>query len=632
MIINRFFNLQTNLRCCGVQFRRCSSKIDFFGINDLNSKVLAGQLTLTEHSVSKLKAKIKKFSFAKRYKLDKDETSHVTTFGSVRYDRENLTKYHGQYEEENENVQNIFDDWPQSNQELNDECIEVSIASSHETISEANDGLTKLVDVQETSVENSKNSNIDHNVYHLNDEDKLFFKEKYFLSPDLTNDLHQTLPANNFYFHQDWEKFCQELENSEPETHSPKSVPRIDEKLVIFEGINNDSPLKSLDDVFKELTLIKSESNEEKCVVDDASYQKEEKPFVLKTPLTAFEYIQQIKNGQRVAETFNLRKQMEPKVKAVVSDINLKRFCPSGVKTDSFGFRNYSDQVFDLSQLRKEELIWYLKKRVIFNENDLVALDKPYGLKCHGSETNEQTVCLEELLPDLAKLISKDTGQLHLAHRLDRNTTGVLLLAKSKLSLSKIQSLFAERKIGKYYWTLTRGCPSPEAGIIDIPIEEGSINGKDRMVLRPYIDRDFNYATRTTRNAKAAITYYKVLAKSGNACLLEVRPDQGIKHQIRVHLGFGLRTPILGDHKYSHLDRLAPQKLPQDMLINLHIRQSKVRTLPMHLHCKLLAIPEIAKIGNTLFIKANLPVHLRENMKSLKLTSKEAKVKISEHF
>ena len=64
MIINRFFNLQTNLRCCGVQFRRCSSKIDFFGINDLNSKVLAGQLTLTEHSVSKLKAKIKlKFDF-----------------------------------------------------------------------------------------------------------------------------------------------------------------------------------------------------------------------------------------------------------------------------------------------------------------------------------------------------------------------------------------------------------------------------------------------------------------------------------------------------------------------------------------------------------------------------------------
>lgn len=100
---------------------------------------------------------------------------------------------------------------------------------------------------------------------------------------------------------------------------------------------------------------------------------------------------------------------------------------------------------------------------------------------------------------------------------------------------------------------------------------------------------------------------------------LKVFPETGIRHQIRVHLGFGLRCPILGDHKYSYVDLLAPQKLPSDILLALRVRQSKVRHVPMHLHAYVYMIPQAGTDGKNIFIKAPLPFHFRMNMSKLKL-------------
>src|SRR4051812_6915158 len=110
-----------------------------------------------------------------------------------------------------------------------------------------------------------------------------------------------------------------------------------------------------------------------------------------------------------------------------------------------------------------------------------------------------------------------------------------------------------------------------------------------------------------SRNGKRAVTKYKVLCQRGNAALLEVEPETGLRHQIRVHLGFGLRCPILGDHKYSHLDKMMPQKLPADMLLSLNIRQAKVRTVPMHLHARHIMIPEMGADGKNIFVHCPLP-------------------------
>ncbi|KFM60688.1 RNA pseudouridylate synthase domain-containing protein 4, partial [Stegodyphus mimosarum] len=128
------------------------------------------------------------------------------------------------------------------------------------------------------------------------------------------------------------------------------------------------------------------------------------------------------------------------------------------------------------------------------------------------------------------------------------------------------------------------------------------------MVLHPDIPDDLPYKNHS-KQGKRAVTSYKVLSLSGNAALVEVKPETGIKHQIRVHFGFGLDCPILGDHKYSHLTKLAPQKLPSDLLQKLYVRQSKVRYIPLHIHARNIVVPEFLE-GRNLFVMAPLPQHM----------------------
>ena len=91
---------------------------------------------------------------------------------------------------------------------------------------------------------------------------------------------------------------------------------------------------------------------------------------------------------------------------------------------------------------------------------------------------------------------------------------------------------------------------------------------------------------------------------------------------MRVHLSEAINCPVLGDHKYSHYDKLAPQKLPDDMLTKLGIRQSKVRDLPMHLHASSIIIPAWIDGSADLEIKAPLSAVFRLSMKRLKLFSR----------
>jgi 23S rRNA-/tRNA-specific pseudouridylate synthase len=88
-----------------------------------------------------------------------------------------------------------------------------------------------------------------------------------------------------------------------------------------------------------------------------------------------------------------------------------------------------------------------------------------------------------------------------------------------------------------------------------MPIGEGLVGDRRRMALRPVFDRPGG----GPKTGTPARTYYKVINTRGNAALVELRPETGIKHQLRVHTAFGLSCGILGDHKYDHRDKLAPQ-------------------------------------------------------------------------
>lgn len=295
---------------------------------------------------------------------------------------------------------------------------------------------------------------------------------------------------------------------------------------------------------------------------------------------------------------------------------------PGNQEVDSKGFRILKNQTKDLSRCTHDEILHILKQNIVYSDENLLVLNKPYSMVIHESKTTKSP-CLSMFLNDLAKEMDRESTnpKLLTVHRLDKETTGCILLARNETMAMNLTSLFAQRKIIKKYWIITSGVPDPGEGVIDIPISEGSIQNRKRMVLHPKLPNDIIYRSHS-KNGKPAVTSYKVLSESGNAALVEATPMTGIKHQIRVHFGFGLGCPILGDHKYSYLDKLVPQKLPGDLLQRLHVRQSKVRHIPMHIHAKCIIIPNYFE-ERDLFVNIPLPDHMKENLKRLKFRKKD---------
>lgn len=295
------------------------------------------------------------------------------------------------------------------------------------------------------------------------------------------------------------------------------------------------------------------------------------------------------------------------------------------VTLDSKGFNDYTHQVTNWDACIREEILGELKKSIIYHNYDVLAINKPYGLASHGGNKKDK-LNVNSLLQDLAKTMRIE--KVYLAHRLDKTTSGVLLFATSQERADQLNKLFKSDQIKKTYWCITKGVPILHEAIIDIPIGEYEIAGMFRSCLAPEgVDKERQLSKRF-REARRAITEYSVIHSNKHVSLVEVKPRTGVKHQIRCHFGFGLNRPILGDHKYSHLGKLAPQELAMPVLNLLHLRQTKVRTLPMHLHAKTIVLPSVKPNGQNLFIEAPLPKHFKENMKTLRLVSRDVEEKL----
>ncbi|XP_037697832.1 mitochondrial RNA pseudouridine synthase RPUSD4 isoform X1 [Choloepus didactylus] len=218
-----------------------------------------------------------------------------------------------------------------------------------------------------------------------------------------------------------------------------------------------------------------------------------------------------------------------------------------------------------LQRVHPNVLAKALRRGILHQDNDLVVINKPYGLPVHGGPGVQ--LCISDVLPILAKmLLGPKAEPLHLCHRLDKETTGVMVLAREKEVAHQVQELFRTRQVTKKYWAITVRVPMPPAGVVDIPIIEKEVQGQQhhhKMTLSPsyHMDNGKMVKVRTNRHAHVAVTRYQVLSSTLPSALLELQPVTGIKHQLRVHLSFGLDCPILGDHKYSDWNRLAPQEL-----------------------------------------------------------------------
>ena len=173
-----------------------------------------------------------------------------------------------------------------------------------------------------------------------------------------------------------------------------------------------------------------------------------------------------------------------------------------------------------------------LAQRIVYEDDQLMVIDKPSGLAVHGgSGINFGLIeCLRQLRPK--------ARYLELVHRLDRDTSGLVLLAKRATVLRELHRQLREKHIDKRYLALVAGSWPRNVRVIDAPLEKNILQSGERMV-------------RVRQEGKRAVTEFSVVERLQGCTLIEARPLTGRTHQIRVHAlhaGF----PLLGDDKYNN--------------------------------------------------------------------------------
>ena len=171
---------------------------------------------------------------------------------------------------------------------------------------------------------------------------------------------------------------------------------------------------------------------------------------------------------------------------------------------------------------------------ILYEDDDVIVVNKPSGLLTHakGGLSDEPTVA-EIIRPKTS--FATDTDRPGIVHRLDRDTSGLLIIAKNPESAAHLQRQFAERTAKKTYIAITDGKPKLNAAKIDLPI------GRNPSAPSTF---------RIDPNGKPAQTTYHVLAENDARSLVELKPTTGRTHQLRVHLAH-LNVPILGDRVYG---------------------------------------------------------------------------------
>ncbi|MDD5505737.1 MAG: RluA family pseudouridine synthase [Candidatus Omnitrophica bacterium] len=174
---------------------------------------------------------------------------------------------------------------------------------------------------------------------------------------------------------------------------------------------------------------------------------------------------------------------------------------------------------------------------IIYEDKDLAIINKPIGLVVHPAPGNYEHTLVNALLARFKELSEINPQRPGIVHRLDKDTSGVMVIAKNNSSHLKLSRQFAVHSIQRKYTAIVKGRMEFDENVIEAPIARHAFKRE-------------NMAVNFSANARYAKTYYRTLKRTGALSLLELEPFTGRTHQLRVHLAF-IGHPILGDKKYG---------------------------------------------------------------------------------
>ena len=218
------------------------------------------------------------------------------------------------------------------------------------------------------------------------------------------------------------------------------------------------------------------------------------------------------------------------------------------------------------------QLLEQIKNAIIFKDKNIIAINKPYGVATQGG--SKIKISVDNILDDL-KFESKIRPRL--IHRLDKYTTGLLILARTKQIATLLADYFKNNRIEKKYLAVVIGKPQNKFGIVNSKI-----------------------AKLGSEDLKEAITNYKVIASNTTAkiSLIEFKPITGRTHQIRIHAAKNLQCPIVGDIKYGSNISIIPDL---DKKMHLHSSEVKIKNI----------------FDKNYSLKATLPTHIQLSIKKI---------------
>lgn len=173
---------------------------------------------------------------------------------------------------------------------------------------------------------------------------------------------------------------------------------------------------------------------------------------------------------------------------------------------------------------------------VIFENDDVLVINKPAGMVVHPAAGHPRGTLVNAVLHHAPGISIQGSTRPGIVHRLDKDTSGVMVVAKSDRAQTSLVSQWLERDVAKHYTALVAGVVDEEEATVDAPIDRDQVN-RQRMA--------------TSRQGREAITHFTVTERFGNATLLDVEIETGRTHQIRVHLAF-IGYPVAGDSVYGN--------------------------------------------------------------------------------